>query len=217
MRNCLNALKTQFPEMPVQQINQAYEILLHCVRENGKILTCGNGGSAADAEHIVGELMKGFRYPRELSNNQKNSFDTYGQKGKIVACKLQNGIQAISLNSQISLLTAVGNDTGYDMIFAQQVYIYGDKNDILIAMSTSGNSENIVCAAITAKAKNMKVIGITGMSKGHLGDYCDVCISIPRIETYQIQELTLPLYHAWCADLEEELFAMPTKDSYHGI
>ncbi|MGI5959884.1 MAG: D-sedoheptulose-7-phosphate isomerase [Massiliimalia sp.] len=202
----LDDLAGRFPQLNMEVIQKAYQILLECAQNQGCILTCGNGGSASDAEHIVGELMKGFRLPRTLNENQKAPFLKYGEQGSKTADSLQNGIRSICLNSQTALLTAVGNDNGYDMVFAQQTYLYGASGDVLIAMSTSGNSANVVNAAVTAKAKQMKVIGITGQKGGLLEQYSDVCICLPAGETYQIQELTLPLYHALCADLETDLF-----------
>lgn len=180
-------------------------ILLECYRSGGKILICGNGGSAADSEHIVGELMKGFRLKRPLSGEEKSVFSCV-EGGDKLSDSLQKGIPAISLNSHTALMTAVGNDIAFDMVFAQQVYAYGEKNDVLIAMSTSGNSADVIEGAKTAKVKNMKVIGITGRKDSKLAGYSDLCLHMPAEETYRIQEYTLPLYHALCAMLEECIF-----------
>jgi phosphoheptose isomerase len=197
-----NRLMTDYPALNGLPVWQAYEILLECARKDGKILLCGNGGSAADSEHIVGELMKGFKLPRKLTEEDLKAFPGHEE----MACKLQKGVQAISLNSQISLMTAVGNDNGYDMVYAQQVYVYGQKGDVLIGMTTSGNSANVVNAAITAKARGMKVIGITGAKDSKLSACSDLCLRLPAEETYQIQEFTLPIYHALCAMVEDTLF-----------
>ena len=197
-----NRLMTDYPALNGLPVWQAYEILLECARKDGKILLCGNGGSAADSEHIVGELMKGFKLPRKLTEEDLKTFPGHEE----MACKLQKGVQAISLNSQISLMTAVGNDNGYDMVYAQQVYVYGQKGDVLIGMTTSGNSANVVNAAITAKARGMKVIGITGAKESKLSACSDLCLRLPAEETYQIQEFTLPIYHALCAMVEDTLF-----------
>jgi len=195
----------RYPRLKMKPILQAYQILLECSRNGGKILVCGNGGSASDAEHIVGELMKGFKLKRELSPEEKSIFRNL-ENGEKIADKIQKGIPAISLNSHTALMTAVGNDTDYDMVFAQQVYGYGETGDVLIGMTTSGNSANVVNAAVTAKAKGMQVIGITGERDSKLSANSDVCLQLPSTETYQIQEYTLPIYHALCAMLEEELF-----------
>ncbi len=195
----------RYPCLENVPILAAYELILESVDHGGKLLICGNGGSAADAEHIVGELMKGFKLKRQLCNEEKLPF-TKVEGGIELADKLQKGIPAISLNSHLALLTAVGNDTDYDMVYAQQVYVYGSPQDVLIAMTTSGNSGNVVNAAKTAKVKGMKVIGITGSRASRLSVCSDICLQLPAVETYQIQEYTLPIYHAICAMLEERLF-----------
>ncbi len=202
----LKKLYIRHPELKEIRIKDANEILLKCCLDKKKILICGNGGSASDSEHIVGELMKGFLLKRNLPEDEKRRFHELKEEGVILAEKLQRGILAISLNSQTSLMTAVANDTSYDMVFAQQVYAYGQAGDVLIAMTTSGNSKNVVNAAITAKVLKMSVIGITGSRPGKLGDICDVCLSLPAEETYLVQELTLPVYHTLCAILENQLF-----------
>ena len=191
-----------YPKLADVPVWEAYELLLDVSRRGGKILLCGNGGSAADAEHIVGELMKGFKLERKLSEEEVAAFGDYGA----VARKLQKGVQAISLNSHTSLMTAVGNDNGYDMVYAQQVYVYGQSGDVLIAMTTSGNSANEANAAVTAKVRGMKVIGITGQAESRLSALSDVCLRLPAQETYQVQEFTLPVYHALCAMVEEAVF-----------
>lgn len=188
-----------------EDIKAAYDCLC-CTYDNGKkVLVCGNGGSAADSEHIVGELMKGFRLKRELSNKQKAAFLLY-DNGEHLASNLQNALPAYSLVSQSSLITAYMNDVSADMIFAQQVYGYAKKSDTLIALSTSGNSENIVNAARVARVLDCKVISITGEDGGKLKADSTVCIKIPAKEPYAVQELTLPVYHALCAALEERFF-----------
>ena len=193
------------PCLKMLPVWEAYEILLTCSEKGGKILVCGNGGSASDSEHIVGELMKGFKLKRELSEVEKGAFSSQ-EEGSALAEKLQKGIPAISLNSHTALMTAVANDTDYDMVFAQQVYVYGVQGDVLIAMTTSGNSKNAVNAAKTAKAIGMKVIGITGKKDSKLSACSDICLQMPADETYRVQEYTLPVYHVLCAMLEEKLF-----------
>lgn len=197
-----DVLLETYPRLAGVPVWEAYELLLEVSRQGGKILLCGNGGSAADAEHIVGELMKGFKLPRKLSAEEAAAFGEH----ETVARKLQKGVQAISLNSHTSLMTAVGNDNGYDMVYAQQVYVYGQPGDLLIAMTTSGNSANVVNAAVTAKVRGMKIIGITGQAESKLSAVSDLCLRLPAQETYQIQEFTLPIYHALCAMVEEAMF-----------
>ncbi len=198
-------LMERYPALEGIPVWKAYEILLESCQNGGKVLVCGNGGSAADADHIVGELMKGFVLKRPLSDEEKALFSNE-ENGEYLAEKLQKCIPAISLNAHTALITAIGNDTGYDMVFAQQVFGYGRKGDVLIAMSTSGNSVNVVNAARTAKSIGMKVIGITGEKSSRLGDCSDVCLQLPTTETYKIQEYTLPIYHALCLMLEKMLF-----------
>lgn len=193
------------PHLKALPVWEAYEILLTCCQNGGKVLVCGNGGSAADSEHIVGELMKGFKLKRELTEAEVGLFASQTD-GILLAKKLQRAIPAISLVSHSALMTAVGNDNDYDMVFAQQVYGYGVQGDALIAMTTSGNSANVVNAAKTAKALGMKVIGITGSKESNLSACSDICLKMPSTETYRIQEYTLPIYHALCAMLEEKIF-----------
>ena len=193
------------PALKALPIWEAYEMLLNCYQNGGKVLVCGNGGSASDAEHIVGELMKGFKLKRELSDEEKKAF-AFGENGEELAVKLQKALPAISLNSHTALMTAVGNDTSFDMIFAQQVYGYGAPGDVLIGMTTSGNSKDVVTAAVTAKGIGMKVIGITGNKDSALSACSDICLQMPASETYRIQEYTLPVYHVLCAMLEEKMF-----------
>jgi len=178
-------------------IISAYNLLVECYKNKNKTLICGNGGSASDSEHIVGELMKGFNLNRftkiaGLELELKN---------------IQGALRSISLVSQTSLITAITNDIGADMIFAQQVYGYLDKGDILICLSTSGNAKNVINAAKVAKAIGGKVIAFTGKNGGQIKDYADITIKLPADKTYQVQELTLPVYHAICAMLEEEFFS----------
>jgi D-sedoheptulose 7-phosphate isomerase len=195
----------KYPKLADMPVKRALDILSTCYESGSKILVCGNGGSASDAEHIVGELMKGFRLKRQLSKKDKKSFAAVNG-GERLADSLQKGIPAISLNSHLALLTAVGNDVDYQMVFAQQVYGYGKPGDVLIAMSTSGQSKNIVEAAKTASVLGIKVLGITGNVESELEKYCDICFRMPTKETYQVQEYTLPLYHTLCAMLEERIF-----------
>ncbi|MGN0383719.1 MAG: SIS domain-containing protein [Eubacterium sp.] len=179
---------------------------LSCMYNNGgTLLICGNGGSAADSMHIVGELMKGFILDRELSADEKGCFQNAEDKDYIVH-NLQKALPAISLVSETALFTAYANDMQPDMIFAQQVYGYGKPEDILFAISTSGSSRNVVLAAQTAKAKGMKVISLTGNGGGSLLGVSDIIIMVPQVEAYKVQELHIPVYHAICRALENEFF-----------
>ena len=189
------------------KIIKAFTVLKECYKNDGKVLACGNGGSAADCEHIVGELMKGFKLSRPITNEYYEKIESlYHGEGDYFYQGLQGALPAISLVSHTALLTAFVNDVDPDMIFAQQVLGYGKSGDVLIAMSTSGNSKNVVNAAKIAKTLGMKVIGFTGQNGGKLKEICDVLIDVPSTETYRVQEYHLPVYHALCAMVEEEFF-----------
>lgn len=168
-------------------------------KKGGKLLICGNGGSAADSDHIVGELMKGFRKKRPLSQEKREKLGSLSDH-------LQEALPAISLTGHQALSTAFLNDVAPDMVFAQQVYGYGRKNDSLLAITTSGNSENVLNAVKVAKALELKVIGLTGPQGGELKKLADICICVPGESTADIQELHLPVYHALCAMLEDAFF-----------
>lgn len=188
-------------------VRQSVEALLEAFRQGHKLLVCGNGGSAADCEHIVGELMKGFLLERRLEpQKQEQIARMYPEQAQMFTKTLQRAAPAISLCSQTALMTAFGNDVSSQMVFAQQVLGYGCPGDVLLAISTSGNSANILYAAQIARVQGMTVIGLTGEGGGKLQQYCDICISVPSAITYQIQELHLPVYHCLCACVENELF-----------
>ncbi|MBQ8014694.1 MAG: SIS domain-containing protein, partial [Clostridia bacterium] len=159
------------------------------------------GGSAADCDHFVGELMKGFLKKRPLSEEEKGAFED-----RFIADNLQKGLPAVSLCAHSALMTAFENDAVPSLVFAQQVYAYAKENDVLFCLSTSGNSENIVYAAKTAKAANISVVSITGEKESRLSACSDVCIRLPETETFKIQELTLPVYHCLAAMLEDKYF-----------
>ena len=182
------------------EIAKAFDLLLTCYKDGGKVLTCGNGGSAADAEHIVGELLKKFRKHRDIDSAVAAKLPP-----ELVA-KWEGALPAVSLVSMSGILTAFANDVAWETAFAQQVYGLGGPGDVLIALSTSGNSANCVNAALVAKAKGLKVIAMTGAGGGRLGGLADATISVPETETYKIQELHLPVYHALCAAVEDRLF-----------
>ena len=190
-----------------EDICRAYRILDTSYAARGKLLVCGNGGSAADSEHIVGELMKGFCLPRNLSLALRQSLEKVDPAyGRELADKLQGALPAIALTGHNALSTAYLNDVDGLLCYAQQVMGYGNTGDVLLAISTSGNSKNVIYAAIAAKAKGLKVVGLTGKNGGALADYADVCIRVEEIETYKIQELHLPIYHCLCLMLEKRFF-----------
>lgn len=186
-------------------IERAFFGLLETFKKDNKLLLCGNGGSAADCEHIVGELMKSFKKSRALSDEEKETLSLF-EHGKILGDVLEKGVKAISLTSHLSLSTAFANDKEPSAVFAQQLYVLGNTGDCLLAISTSGNSKNCIYAAEVAKWKGMKVISMTGEKESKLSLLSDVCIRVPETETYKVQELHLPIYHCLCAMLEEEFF-----------
>ena len=185
----------------------AYQLLRDCYEAGGKLLIAGNGGSAADAEHIVGELMKSFKQPRRLDAElQARLIAESPELGPVLAAHLQQALPAIALDGHPALSTAYLNDCDPLLCFAQQVNGYGRAEDVLLAISTSGKSKNILYAAVTARAKGIKVLGLTGAAESPLLPLCDVCIRVPLQETYQIQELHLPIYHCLCLMLEAYFF-----------
>lgn len=205
----MEILLTRYPQLQSVSVDMmaAFELMKNSFLDGGKLLIAGNGGSAADAEHIVGELMKAFTLPRKLDQqSQKALIDVDGSMGKILAENLQGALPAIALDGHMSLTTAYMNDVEPLLCFAQQVNGYGRAEDVLLAISTSGNSKNVLYAAVTAKAKGMKVIGLTGEKGSKLSQLADVCIRVPQTETYMVQELHLPIYHCLCLMLEEEFF-----------
>ena len=187
-------------------VQAAFDALAATYRAGGKVLCCGNGGSASDCEHIVGELLKKFKRHRELPAELKERLIAVGEDGARLAEKLEGSLPAISLVSQSGILTAFANDVGWDEAFAQQLLGLAKPGDVLIALSTSGNSRNCVLAATLARALGVRTIALVGAGGGRLGELCDVAIRVPARETYQVQEFHLPIYHALCAMLEEELF-----------
>lgn len=189
------------------EIVEAYFLLVESYKNVGKLLIAGNGGSAADAEHIVGELMKGFKLPRKLNENFTDKLISENEElGTVLAESLQGALPAIALDGHPALSTAYMNDCEPLLCFAQQVNGYGKAGDVFLGISTSGNSKNILYAATTAHAKGMKVIGLTGAKDSKLTQMSDVCIKVPQTETYMIQELHLPVYHCLCLMLEDEFF-----------
>ncbi len=205
MKNLLN----KYPQLKSceNEINIAVNKISSAYQNNCKIITCGNGGSAADAEHIVGELMKGFLRKRPLGENEKQKLIGIGGKmGEKLAALLQKPLPAVSLVTSVSLASAFANDVAPELIFAQQVYGLGNAGDILLGISTSGNAENVAYAMIAAKAKGLITIGLTGKNGGKLKELCDITIIVPENSTPDIQELHLPVYHYICKAVELNFF-----------
>lgn len=204
-----NRLFERYPSLEYlkEKVMEAYYIILSTYNMRGKLLACGNGGSAADSEHIVGELMKGFFKARKVSGEFTNKIEKVcGRENAEISSFLQGTLTAIALTQHTALSTAFANDVRPEMVFAQQVYGYGTAGDDLLAISTSGNSKNVVNAAVVAKAKGMKVISLTGPAGGKLRELSDVAINVPGNCTADIQEYHLPVYHTLCAMLEEKFF-----------
>ena len=205
----IDLLMERYPslESAKNDIVAAYLLLEESYKNGGKLLVAGNGGSAADAEHIVGELMKGFKLPRKPEADFAEKLVAENQElGAVLAENLQGALPAIALDGHPALSTAYMNDCEPLLCFAQQVNGYGKAGDVFLGISTSGNSKNVLFAAITAHAKGLKVIGLTGVKDSKLKDMSDVCIKVPQTETYMIQELHLPIYHCLCLMLEDRFF-----------
>lgn len=208
LEKVMEQLLSNYPQLTIIKSNimQAYELIRSCYENKKMILLCGNGGSAADCEHIVGELMKEFVVKRKLPKREEEQLRMYGADEEMVS-NIVEALPAISLTSHISFLTAFCNDNSAEDMFAQQLYVLGKPGDVLWAISTSGNSMNVIKAAIVAKAKGIKIIGMTGASGGKLAQYSDVLISVPSEITARIQEMHVPIYHTICSMLEAHFFA----------
>ena len=195
----LKELLERYPQLKEceEQIKSAMELIRDTYKKGGKVLVCGNGGSCSDSEHIVGELMKGFKSMRKVTDERIPEELRAG---------LQGALPAISLPSQTGVLSAFINDVDPDMMYAQLVYGYATEKDLLIGLSTSGNSKNVVNAAKVAKAVGAKAMAMTGKKESKLSEICDACIQVPETETYKIQELHLPVYHYLCAQIEFDTF-----------
>lgn len=205
----IDVLVERYPELKNQKDNiiSAYKILEESYANGSKLLVAGNGGSAADSEHIVGELMKGFENPRILPQQYKQKLESIdSEMGKVLADNLQGGLPAIALDGHLALSTAYMNDCEPLLCFAQQVNGFGKEKDVFLGISTSGNSKNIIYAAIVAKAKGMKVIGLTGAKDSKLSEIADVTVRSSQTRTYMIQEHHLPIYHCLCLMLEDRFF-----------
>lgn len=204
-----DSLLERYPKLEVcrQSILEAFDRLCTMYQADRTLYVLGNGGSAADSEHIVGELMKTFKLHRKADKRTvRNLKACYGREGAELAEKLEGALRAVSLPSMLCVSTAFMNDSDPSAVYAQLVNGLGRKGDVLLAISTSGNSKNVLLACMTAHAKGMKTIGLTGKTGGRMKSLCDITICVPEEETYSIQELHLPVYHALCAMLEEAFF-----------
>ena len=205
----IDLLTERYPSLePIrQELIDAYLIMEESYSKGGKLLVAGNGGSAADSEHIVGELMKGFKMPRKASSEFAEKLKSVDEElGTVLAENLQGALPAIALDGHLALTTAYMNDCEPLLCFAQQINGFGKPEDVFLGISTSGNSKNILYAATVAKAKGMTVIGLTGAKDSRMQDFSDICVKAPNTETYMIQELHLPIYHCWCLMLEDKFF-----------
>jgi phosphoheptose isomerase len=210
MHPVLVVLGERYPDLEsaLSSIQAAYDLLRRTYQAGGKLLICGNGGSASDSDHMVGELMKAFEHKRPIGDDLRQRLQTLNPRtGAYLADHLQGALPAISLSSHAALMTAISNDVAGDMIFAQQVLGYGVKGDAIIGISTSGNSPNVLHALHVAKALDLHTIGLTGKTGGALRDVCDVTICVSYERTAAVQERHLPIYHALSVMLEEEFFA----------
>ncbi|WP_214482999.1 SIS domain-containing protein [Bacillus sp. SM2101] len=205
----LNQVLNRYPELSqcICQINKSFILLKNAFHTKKKYLLCGNGGSSSDADHMVTELIKSFQRKRELPYDIKHKLSSLGNRGDYLAKNLESSIPAFSLSSQSAALTAIANDQGYNLTFSQQLIGYGNSDDVLIAFTTSGKSENVINAIYTAHTIGMKVICFTGNHAQFAGDHlCNVVINAPSKDTYRIQEYHLSIYHTLCTMLEKEVF-----------
>lgn len=209
LKKHIDLLMSRYPKLEVckDEIISAYLIMEECYAHGGKLLIAGNGGSAADSEHIAGELMKRFKAPRPVSADfAKKLKEVDSERGSLLANNLECGLMAIPLVAHEALTTAYINDVDGLGVFAQQLFGYGREGDVFLGISTSGNSKNVMNATVVARASGIKVIGLTGAKGGELAQVADVSVKVPETETYMIQELHLPVYHCWCLMLEDRFF-----------
>ncbi len=212
--NLVGQLCERYPSLSTVKpaIEEACNQLISCYENGGKILVCGNGGSCSDSDHIVGELMKSFELKRPISSQIKEKLASIDpERGSYLASHLQQGLPAISLTAHTALITAIANDIDGEVIFAQQVIGYGQPSDVLLGISSSGNSKNVLDACLVAKAMNLKVIGLTGETGGKMKELCDILINVPGRRTSFIQELHLPVYHLLCLAVEHHFFGTKGK------
>lgn len=196
--------KYSFIAVIKDSILSAFNLIDKCYKAGGKLLICGNGGSAADADHIVGELLKGFNKSRRLTEEQTNRFKEFGKQGEHLASVLQGALPAINLSAHTSLITAIINDIGAEEIYAQQVIGYGNRGDLLLGISTSGNSKNIINAGIAAKVMGVNTLALTGEKGGIIADSFDIAIKVPSSITCDIQDMHSIVYHLLCTMIEAE-------------
>lgn len=208
MENFTNSFIKRFPELKetMSSLKEAAKIIIKAFENDNSLYLCGNGGSAADCEHIAGELLKSFKCKRELSFELKNKFNQFSDDGKELAEKLEYGLRAIALTSHPSFATAFANDVDASMIFAQQLLALGRKNDIVLGISTSGNADNIKKCFITAKVKGLKTVLLTGKNGGVCAEFADCIIKIPETETFLIQEKHIGIYHTLCLIIEDYFY-----------
>lgn len=209
MESYIDLLLKENPELEYlrKPISDTVAAIVAAYRKGGKIMICGNGGSCSDSDHIVAEFMKGFLLKRELTEAQRAEIESMGfDNGKYIADSLQQGIEAVSLTAQTAIGTAVINDIGSDMMYAQQVYAMGREGDLFIGISTGGNAENVINALKVAKSKKITACGLTGKKCGKMNGFCDILIDVPSVETYRIQEYHIKVYHAFCAEAERIIF-----------
>ena len=209
--NHIEILISRYPQLECcrADIIAAYEIIKSCYEKDGKLLIAGNGGSAADSEHIAGELMKRFKTPRPVPQKFADKLmEIDPVRGANLAKNLERGLMAIPLVAHEALTTAYINDVDGLGVFAQQLYGFGRPGDVFLGISTSGNSKNIMSATVVARALGIKIIGLTGESGGELAHVADVTIRVPESDTYKIQELHLPVYHCLCLMLEDRFFGI---------
>ncbi|MEH7380567.1 SIS domain-containing protein [Bacillus sp. JJ1533] len=214
MEKHISRLVDKYPELSVcaADIKEAFTVLKDSYDNGGKLLLCGNGGSAADCDHIVGELMKGFLLKRPVEPDFVEKLAMLApEDADYLSSHLQRALPAISLAGHSALMTAFSNDVAPDLVFAQQVFGYGKMGDVVMGISTSGNSKNVLHALTVAKALGLQTIGLTGENGGKMKEICDVTICVPWKDTPAIQERHLPIYHTLCIMLEEEFFGHETK------
>lgn len=210
LKRHIDLLVKRYPALKAceNDIIEAYFSMEDCYEKDGKLMIAGNGGSAADSEHIAGELMKRFRTPRPISVEFAQKLRAIDpERGENLANNLEKSLMAIPLVAHEALTTAYINDVDGNGVFAQQLFGFGRQGDVFLGISTSGNSQNILSATVVARALGIKVIGLTGANGGELAKVADICIKVPETETYMIQELHLPVYHCLCLMLEEHFFS----------
>lgn len=205
----IDLLMKRYPVLETckEEIIGGYELMETCYKNGGKLLIAGNGGSAADSEHIAGELMKRFKTPRSIPEDlKKKLIEVDSIRGKNLAKNLERPLMAIPLVAHEALTTAYINDVDGLGVFAQQLYGFGREGDVFLGITTSGNSQNVMSATVVARALGIKVLGLTGENGGELSQVANVCVKVPETETYMVQELHLPVYHCWCLMLEDKFF-----------